>query len=89
MRNEQIENTNFGSVIIKNIKPVLCDPSCSCRQVETLGDAVYMAAGGVPDPTTDHAHKVAAVALKLRDKVKRFKTPQDTSRKFSVRIGTS
>jgi len=53
--------------------------------VETLGDKVYMVAGGVPDRRVDHAESVAAVALEFRSKVKQIKVP-DTER-IHIRIG--
>ena len=38
--------------------------------METLGDAVYMVAGGVPDRNPQHAVNIATVALKLQDRAK-------------------
>ena len=35
-----------------------------CERIKTIGDA-YMAVSGVPEPTTDHAHNIAKVALLL------------------------
>jgi len=54
-------------------------------QVETLGDNVYMVAGGVPDRRSNHAENMAAVALEFRAKVKQIKVP-DTER-ILIRIG--
>ena len=54
-------------------------------QVETLGDKVYMVAGGVPDRRVDHAECVAAVALEFRTKVKQIDMP-DTDQ-LLIRIG--
>jgi len=56
-------------------------------QVETLGDKVYMVAGGVPDRQLDHAERVAAVALEFRKKVTQIKVP-DTNQ-LPIRIGMS
>ena len=56
-------------------------------QVETLGDKVYMVAGGVPDRRVDHAECVAAVALDFRTKVKQINVP-DTDQ-LLIRIGES
>jgi len=53
--------------------------------VETLGDNVYMVAGGVPDRRSNHAENMAAVALEFRAKVKQIKVP-DTER-ILIRIG--
>lgn len=36
-----------------------------CERIKTIGDA-YLAVSGVPEPSTDHAHNVARVALRLR-----------------------
>jgi len=55
--------------------------------VETLGDNVYMVAGGVPDRRCDHAESMAAVALEFRTKVKQINVP-DTER-ILIRIGNS
>jgi adenylate cyclase len=35
-----------------------------CERIRTIGDA-YMAVSGLPEPTPDHAHNVARVALRL------------------------
>jgi len=56
-----------------------------CEQVETLGDKVYMVAGGVPDRRADHADCVAAVALEFRTKVTQINVP-DTDQ-LLIRIG--
>jgi len=57
------------------------------EQVETLGDKVYMVAGGVPDRRADHADCVAAVALEFRTKVTQISVP-DTDQ-LLIRIGIS
>jgi adenylate cyclase len=36
-----------------------------CERIKTIGDA-YMAVSGLPEPTPDHAHNIAKVALRLR-----------------------
>ena len=36
-----------------------------CERIKTIGDA-YMAVSGVPERTSDHAHNIAKVALRLR-----------------------
>ena len=60
---------------------------CVSHQVETLGDAVYMAAGGVPDPTTDHGVRVAGVALTLKQMVEDRFMNDHTDQVFNIRIG--
>jgi class 3 adenylate cyclase len=35
-----------------------------CERIRTVGDA-YMAVSGLPEPTTDHAHNIARVALRM------------------------
>jgi len=56
------------------------------EQVETLGDNVYMVAGGVPDRQVDHAESIAAVALEFRTKVKQIRVPDNTD-ELRIRIG--
>jgi adenylate cyclase len=36
-----------------------------CERMKTIGDA-YMAVAGLPDPSPDHAHAIARVALRMR-----------------------
>jgi adenylate cyclase len=36
-----------------------------CERLKTIGDA-YLAVAGLPDPTPDHAHNAARVALRMR-----------------------
>ena len=43
-------------------------------QVETLGDAVYMVASGLPDPDPDHAGHLALVAIELLKKARELMT---------------
>ena len=44
-------------------------------QVETIGDA-YMVVGGVPDPTTDHADRVANMALDMICNTEEVQSPE-------------
>ena len=53
--------------------------------METLGDAVYMVAGGVPDRCPDHASNVAGVALDLIQGMKTVKWPGN--QEMHLRIG--
>ncbi|XP_025087604.1 soluble guanylate cyclase 88E-like isoform X3 [Pomacea canaliculata] len=55
-------------------------------KVETLGDAVYMVAGGVPDVREDHAQKVAHLALEFVSEAHKVKCPLEGT-SLSVRIG--
>ncbi|KAL3841990.1 hypothetical protein ACJMK2_020066, partial [Sinanodonta woodiana] len=55
-------------------------------KVETLGDAVYMVAGGVPDRKPNHAESVAGLALELMEKSQTLKDPI-TDKKLRTRIG--
>lgn len=56
-------------------------------QVETLGDAVYMVAGGVPDRNPNHAVNVAGLALELQQKAKTLTEPWSKNYRLSTRIG--
>ncbi|XP_067655765.1 soluble guanylate cyclase 89Db-like [Haliotis asinina] len=55
-------------------------------KVETLGDAVYMVAGGVPDRRADHTQHVAGLALEFVDNAKYLKDPL-SGNSLKVRIG--
>ncbi|CAG5133322.1 unnamed protein product, partial [Candidula unifasciata] len=55
-------------------------------KVETLGDGVYMVAGGVPDRCSDHAQKVAGLALELIENAMYVKNPI-TGAGMQARIG--
>jgi adenylate cyclase len=44
------------------------------EKIKTIGDC-YMAAGGVPDPSPDHARRAALLALDMREAVARSATP--------------
>ncbi|XP_021357181.1 soluble guanylate cyclase 89Da-like isoform X3 [Mizuhopecten yessoensis] len=68
--------TVFDSVVDKH----------SCFKVETLGDAVYMVAGGVPDRHPNHAHQVAGLALDLLRLSKELKDPT-TGKCLQFRLG--
>ncbi|XP_053384613.1 uncharacterized protein LOC123537544 isoform X3 [Mercenaria mercenaria] len=56
-------------------------------KVETLGDAVYMVAGGVPDRNPNHAINVAGLALELQEKAKTLTEPWSKQYKLNTRIG--
>ncbi|XP_060571513.1 soluble guanylate cyclase gcy-33-like [Ruditapes philippinarum] len=56
-------------------------------KVETLGDAVYMVAGGVPDRNPNHAINVAGLALELQLKAKTLTEPWSNKYKLNTRIG--
>ncbi|CAG5128270.1 unnamed protein product, partial [Candidula unifasciata] len=55
-------------------------------KVETLGDGVYMVAGGVPDKCSDHAEKMAGLALEMVENARHVKNPI-TGVGMQVRIG--
>ena len=55
--------------------------------METLGDAVYMVAGGVPDRKPNHAQNVAGLALELLQKVTTLPDPSMVNEQLAVRIG--
>ncbi|XP_013413325.1 soluble guanylate cyclase 88E [Lingula anatina] len=56
-------------------------------KVETLGDAVYMVAGGVPDREPNHAANVAHCVLELLEKVKTLRNPDKPGNHFLLRAG--
>ncbi|ELT87466.1 hypothetical protein CAPTEDRAFT_23131, partial [Capitella teleta] len=56
-------------------------------KVETLGDAVYMIAGGVPDRRPDHASCAAKVALDLVEAINIYKLPTKHTQKLHIRMG--
>ncbi|KAL4224743.1 hypothetical protein ACF0H5_015440 [Mactra antiquata] len=56
-------------------------------KVETLGDAVYMVAGGVPDRNPDNALSVAGLALELQENAKTLTEPWSKDYKLNTRIG--
>jgi guanylate cyclase len=79
---------NFNSiyaVYVVNISEILPSQFLSL-QVETVGQ-VYMAVGGAPEYTPQHAENVADVALCLLRHVKQLKLPSGIS--IQIRIGQS
>lgn len=54
------------------------------EKIKTIGDA-YMVAGGLPEPSADHASSVADMALKMVDTLEVFSAEIDDD--VSVRIG--
>jgi adenylate cyclase len=54
------------------------------EKIKTIGDA-YMVATGLPDPRTDHAEAMAAMALDMRDEFARVCKPLEVE--LAVRIG--
>lgn len=58
------------------------------EKIKTIGDA-YMAAGGLPTPTKDHAEKVVDAALEMRDFVEAGKARKQAQGQpfFEIRIG--
>ena len=56
-------------------------------QVETLGDAVYMVAGGVPERRSNHAVSVASVGLELIEKVRQMHFPCTANTPIQIRLG--
>ncbi|TVR37004.1 MAG: hypothetical protein EA392_13795 [Cryomorphaceae bacterium] len=58
------------------------------EKIKTIGDA-YMAAGGLPTPTNDHAVKVIRAALEMRDFVEEGKQRKIANNLpyFEIRIG--
>ncbi|XP_064634934.1 soluble guanylate cyclase 88E-like isoform X2 [Lineus longissimus] len=56
-------------------------------KVETLGDAVYMVAGGVPDWTPNHATNVAGLALDLTKQICSLDDPSNPGKSLMVQIG--
>jgi adenylate cyclase len=59
----------------------------SLEKIKTIGDA-YMAAGGVPLPTRDHAEAIAEMALEIRRTVSAMRASDvGVDEGFEVRIG--
>jgi adenylate cyclase len=54
------------------------------EKIKTIGDA-YMVAGGLPEPSPDHTHRVATLAIEMLDIARRMRTRLDVDLK--VRIG--
>ena len=56
--------------------------------METLADATVMVAGGVPEPTVDHARRVAQVAIELQKSLGEIKKSMDFNKdQLGIRIG--
>ncbi len=69
--------SNFDAIVEKH----------GLEKIKTVGDA-YMCAGGLPFPSTDHAHRVAAAALELIDFVEDAETKApDGIIRFDIRVG--
>lgn len=62
----------FDNIIVKN----------KLEKIKTIGDA-YMAVGGIPNETSDHAVKAVNAALDIRDYTQKCKG------KFQIRVGLS
>ncbi len=59
------------------------------EKIKTIGDA-YLCAGGLPFPTTDHAHKMALAAQDILDFVNEAKKEETEDQvRFDIRIGLS
>lgn len=57
------------------------------EKIKTIGDA-YMAAGGLPFPSKDHALKLVTAALEIADFVEKAKaSASDDDIRFDIRIG--
>ena len=56
--------------------------------METLADATVMAAGGIPEPTVDHARRVAQVAIELQKSLGEIKKTMEFEKdQLGIRIG--
>ena len=53
------------------------------EKIKTIGDA-YMVAGGLPDPSEDHAQKIAELAIALRESAKGYRI---RGNELNLRIG--
>lgn len=53
------------------------------EKVKTIGDA-YMVVGGLPEPSTDHASRLAAMALELVDVVSRVEAASRAGIRFRI-----
>ena len=53
------------------------------EKIKTIGDA-YMAACGIPQPVTDHAHRVVALGKSMLDSLARTAAAED---RFHIRVG--
>jgi len=57
---------------------------CGVEKIKTIGDA-YMVAGGVPQPTTDHAERLARCALGMLEIMDQFSI--ESGHNLQIRIG--
>ena len=74
-----IRSFYFSKILNKHVDISYC-------KVETLGDAVYMVAGGVPDRKPNHAESVAGLALELVDVATTLMDPV-TKNRLELRAG--
>ncbi len=58
------------------------------EKIKTVGDA-YLCAGGLPDPSVDHAERMIRAAFDIIELVKKAKTDDNDLTRFDVRIGIS
>jgi class 3 adenylate cyclase len=56
------------------------------EKIKTIGDS-YMAVGGIPIPSSDHAEAIADMALDMQIAIAKFN--HETGESFSIRIGIS
>ena len=56
------------------------------EKIKTIGDA-YMCVAGLPDPCTDHAERIAAIALAMRKKVKEQFADGDIHIRIGIHTG--
>jgi adenylate cyclase len=57
---------------------------CGVEKIKTIGDA-YMVAGGVPQPSPDHAERLACCAMGMLDIIEAFNT--ESGHRLQLRIG--
>ncbi len=57
---------------------------CGVEKIKTIGDA-YMVAGGVPQPSPDHAQRLARCAMGMLDIIEAFST--ESGHRLQLRIG--
>lgn len=59
------------------------------QRIKTIGDA-YMFAGGVPEPMDDHAVRIVAAALEMRDYIEQYNRELGRNEpKWNIRIGVN
>jgi class 3 adenylate cyclase len=58
------------------------------EKIKTIGDA-YMVVGGLPEPTDDHAERIADMALALQDELLRLATnaPNPITCRMGIHLG--